>query len=362
MSAHVPPMPAAGITGSLVALLLALSAPASAQPSSQATDTGRGLSIRFADGKVVTRALRPTGGMWAPDFPRIAGADTSRDGVPLSALDVRHVVEGADVVVTVTLYYGGVYKNPLKVATVRVSAGSPVQVKKLRAHGVEPITLSLVSIPDTVAYVPEAVSASAQLDVRVEPVGPNVSAYRVVMANRSRVPLMWIHFTGLRAGKELTGGRKGKRNVPLVAPGEEYVFEIAIGGLGRASGDTPEAWQPIDRVVITSLIWEDGLVEGDPVAAKRQATAETNRQAQIGRFVALLRAAPGQPLATLRAGVARSMGFDLETREARDGVLADLDAFERTSRSRDGRDFETWLAGTAAEHEQWLARIVIPKT
>ena len=98
------------------------------------------------------------------------------------------------------------------------------------------------------------------------------------------------------------------------------------------------------------------------MVAKRQGMFEMRRQAEIGRFVAILRAAPGQPLATLRAAVARSMAIDLETQEARDGVLADLDAFERTSRSRDGRDFETWLGGTVVEHEQWFARIAMPKT
>jgi hypothetical protein len=351
----------AAATARSLVMLLALAAPASAQSSGQATDTGRAFSIQYADGKVFNAPLRPTGGMWTPSFPRIAGADTSRDGVRLTTLDVKYVVEGTDIVVTVGLYYGGPYKNPLKVATVRVSPGAPVVVHELRAYGVEPITLSLVSIPNTVAYVPEAVSASAQVDVRLEPVGPNVSAYRVVLANRGPVPLLWVYFRGLGGEKTLTGARKGKRNSPLVAPNEEYSFEIAMR-LSRAPGNTPEGWQPIDRFAITSLIWQDGLVEGDPAAATRETTFQTNRSAQVQALIALLRAARGKPLATLRAALARPTTFDEETQEARDAVLADLDSFERTSRSRDGQDFETWRAAGIAEYEQWLSRIVIPKT
>jgi hypothetical protein len=360
MSAFAPRSLAAVTVRSLV-MLLALAAPASAQSSGQTTDTGRALSIQYADGKVINLPVRPTGGVGTTSFPRIAGVDTSRDGVRLTTLDVKYVVERTDIVVTVTLCYGGPDKNPLKVATVRVSPGTPVMVHKLRAHGVESITLSLVSIPNTVAYVPEAVSASAQVDVRVEPVGPNVSAYRVVLANRAPVPLLWVYFRGVGGEKTLTGTRKGKRNSPLVAPNEEYVFEIAMR-ISRAPGDTPEAWQPIDRFAITSLIWQDGLVEGDPVAAKREATFQTNRSAQIQALIALLRSAHGQPLETLRAAVTRPTTFDPETQEARDALLADLDSFERTSRSRDGRDFETWVVARTAEYEQWLSRIVIPKT
>ena len=76
--------------------------------------------------------LHRTGGMWTPTFPTIAGAQTARGGVPLTTLDVKHVMSGADVVVTVSLFYGGPGKNGVEVATVRVTPAEPVRVAELR--------------------------------------------------------------------------------------------------------------------------------------------------------------------------------------------------------------------------------------
>src|SRR5262245_55228348 len=114
---------------SLSALLM-LSAVLSAQTAP--TATSRGISIRYADGNVSTRPLRRTGAMWTPYFPRISGADTARAGVPLKSLDVRHIVEGDGVVATVSLVYGSYAgNNRVTVATVRVAADRPVEVKEL---------------------------------------------------------------------------------------------------------------------------------------------------------------------------------------------------------------------------------------
>jgi hypothetical protein len=62
--------------------LLALVHPASAQTAT--TDTSRGFSISYADGRTTTRPLRPKGGMMTAVFPRIDGVETARDGMALN--------------------------------------------------------------------------------------------------------------------------------------------------------------------------------------------------------------------------------------------------------------------------------------
>ena len=338
------------------------SSPAAAPAQQPSTDTSRGLAIQYADGRTLTRPLRQTGGMWTPGFPRIAGAETARNGVPLTTLDVKHVVDGADVIVSVSLFYGGPWKNAVAVATVRVSADKPVEVGELRAYGVEPIILSIVRIPQSVAFAPDAVSASAQLDVRVEPVGSNVSAYRLLVKNRSPFAVMWMQIKGYRGEREAISGRpRGKRNAPLILPNAGYSHEITLGGSGAASGEPSQVWHALDRIEITTVLWQDGLVEGDPDIAAQQARFDIGKAAHIRQLVEVLRGARRLSIPNLRTKVAGTMSYDVETRQARDMLLAELDTLQEAQRSSDGQALDAWLTKTIAEYERWVARIVLPR-
>ena len=359
MFSLIPRLTAATIAASAV---LALPLSAVAQPPPAKTDTSRGLSIRYADGRTTTGPLRRTGGMWTPDFPTIAGADTSREGVRLTTLDVKHVIDGADVVVTVSLFYGGPGQRGVKVATVRLSGDEPVHVNELRAYGVEPIVLSLVPIQATVAYAPDVVSVSGQLIARAEAVGPNVSAYRVVVTNRSVLPLMWLQFKAYRGDRLAILGRpRGKRNQPLVLPNAEYSFEVTTSTLGQEAADRSETWRPLDRIEVVSLMWQDGMVEGDPAYAAQQRGVDATRAAQLEVLLALLHGARGRSIVSLREQIARGMTSDLETRRARDSMLEELDAFVAKKTSPDAPEFGAWVTRAIGEYEEWLARIVKSK-
>jgi hypothetical protein len=329
-----------------------------AQTPPPKTDTSRGLSIQYADGRVSTGPVRRTGGMWTSTFPAIAGADTSRNGVRLTTLDVKHAIDGPDVVARVSLYYGGPGQNGVTVATVRLSQDHPVVINELRAYGVEPITLSLVAIDRALAYAPEVVCISPLLSARAEAVGDNVSAYRVLVTNRSTQPLMWMQFKAYRGNRLATLVRpRGKRNLPLIQPNAEYSFEITTNTGGLEAADRSERWQALDRIELTSLMWQDGVVEGDPASATDQRMLNVRRARQIEILLAALRGASRGSIAHLRAQIAEGMSSDLETRRGRDAMLADLDRFAAAKMSSDAQDFRVWLGRTIPEYEEWLARI-----
>jgi hypothetical protein len=368
---HGPPI---GLTRRLALLLAALVAtPAGplhaqsvppgggASPPQQAASatplSARGLRIDFADGTAVTRPLRPSARMWTPGFPRIPGAATASEGQP-ARLDVRYADEGQQLLVTVSLLYG---TTTVPVATVRVAPEAPVTVDDLRAHGVEPITVSIVALTETVSFAPLAASPSAQLDVRVDPVGTTGAIYRVLLTNRSPLPLMWIGFHATRGTRgSVTGSKQGVRNQPLVPANAEASFEFTIGQGGRDIAASP-VLDPVDLFEITSLFWEDGLVEGDRARAEMQGRFATGRAAQLRALLGRLRGTSAPTVDALRRAVAPSLGSNVEMEAFRDLLLADLDHLERSGRTADGADLATWLSRTIAECEAWLARIVLPR-
>ena len=357
MASKIPRLTAVTIVAVLPAVL-GLVPSSFAQTPPPKTDTSRGLSIQYADGRISTGPVRRTGGMWTSTFPTIAGADTSRNNVRLTTLDVKHVIDGPDVVVTVSLYYGGPGQNGVTVATVRLSQDQPVAVNQLRAYGVEPITLSLVAIARAIAYAPEVVSVSPLLSARAEAVGANVSAYQVLVTNRSTQPLMWMQFKAYRGNRLATLVRpRGKRNLPLILPNAQYSFEITTNTGGLEAADRSETWQALDRIELTSLMWQDGVVEGDPASATEQRMVDLRRARQLEALLAALRGAARGSIADLRAQIAAGMGSDLETRRGRDSMLADLDRFAAAQMSSEAPDFRAWLGRTIPEYEEWLTRI-----
>jgi hypothetical protein len=239
-----------------------------------------------------------------------------------------------------------------------------VQIDELRAFGVEPIVVSLVPIAAAASFAPAAVSASPHVFVRAEPVGPNPAVYRIVVSNDSPLPLLWFQFKAYRGERLALSGRpRGKRNAPLVLPGEEHTFEVATStGGGPDAPDGSEQWQPLDRIDVTSLKWQDGVVEGDVGPAAEQHTADARRAEHLGRMVQRLRAPAPPSIDGLRRQIEGIPAPDTETRQLRDSTLQTLRRFVTSGTTPDASAYRAWLDRLSGEYEEWLLRLVPPTT
>ena len=108
-------------------------------------------------------------------------------------------------------------------------------------------------------------------------------------------------------------------------------------------------------------MWQDGLVEGDREAAEQQARFDSSKALQLRTVLTALRTSRDSPT-TLRSQIERVSSPDPDVQQFRAALLADLDALDRTQRSTNDQDFETWLARNIAECRQWLDRIVLPRS
>jgi hypothetical protein len=128
------------------------------QAQSPAPETGpaRTLVVQYAGGRTVSHLLR-SGEFWTPVFPRIEGAQTSRYGLPLEALDFLVTLDGD-----------------------------------------EPVYLSMASVKTADVPMPAVRCVSPLLDVRVAPITPGVTSYGVQVANHSNRPLVSIDWRAMR--------------------------------------------------------------------------------------------------------------------------------------------------------------------
>lgn len=349
----------------------------------------RALTVEYADGRKTVAAIGSTGRVsWTTLFPRIAGADTAREGLPLNALQFEEAHDGQSLVVTLALLYGSPQQKRVPVTSVRVTGGeAPVRVDALESFGVRPVTLSIVMLPPAQLSIPSVTTPSSQLEVAVETVAGAAPAYHAVVGNHSDRTVMMLAFKAYRGNIIAASGRpRVSGKMPLIPSGGTYVLKLPATA---NSGAGPNAWLPLDRIEITSVLWSDGVVEGDPVPAADERVLDAGSAQQLTRMLAVLRAAThdpsAHPLAQLRTEIdtlsirvssdeaaavlaalpgpahldARQVTATMESgmRNARSAVLNDVEEYARVTPSPVPSEYGHWLAGLVVKYDGWRTRI-----
>jgi hypothetical protein len=212
------------------------------------------------------------------------------------------------------------------------------------------------------------------------------------VANRSSRTVLMLHFEAYRGGqKALSGSPHAPGHTPLIEPGESYDLRLGASANGNR-GNPGGGWLPLDRVEITSVLWSDGLVEGDPKPAALQTVADAGAALHLVHVLTLLRAAAQAPQAhpastlqeeiaalpiavsaqevtdaraalanpdVLDEGTVRSM-LTLGKQNSKGVALKDLDDFLHEPGPSDNRAYDRWLMAATAKLEGWRTRIVSP--
>jgi hypothetical protein len=366
---------------------------AAQSPPAGAPGELRALSVRYADGRTTSRVLSTKGrASWTVTFPRVPGVETTRDGLRLSALQFEEAPDPPNVVVTLALLYGSPHQKRLQVASVRLTDERPVSVTELEAYGVKPVTLALVSVPVPQLHIPSVTSPSSELAFDTYVRSEEEPGYRVVITNQSTRDVMGLRFEAFRGRtKSVSGMPRGSGHTPLIPAGGTYELRLGASTSGNRGG-SPQApaWLPLDRIEITSVLWSDGLVEGDPQAAARERMLGEGTARQLARIVTLLRTAAAdpasQPLGALRAAItelpvavdeaaaadaraalarpevleAPSVRSTMQSgmQNAKNAVLNDLEQFARRGQTAGPSDYADWLRATVVKFDAWRQRII----
>ena len=369
------------------ALVLVAVAGASA-PRAQIPDPNavRVLTVQYGDGRITKSPVHETDwGDWTPTFPRVAGAETDRDGLALRALQLEHAIAGPDLIVTVALMYGLPFQKRVPVATVKLTGERPVRVDELTAFGVQPITLAIVSMPRPNLSIPTVAMPSSQLQTSVDFATTGMPRYRISITNHAQQGVMELAFQAYRGNaRGLSGKPHTPDHTPLIPPGATYIVTLAASPNGR--GATPgEQWLGFDRVVFTSVTWSDGVVDGSERPAVETQVVDAATARQLDRALTLMRGAQASQtpdLPRLRAAISSLTIDDAEAvraaatspkgvseaaagsltrigmQKAKDVMLDDLDEFLHEPRADDPARSRAWLASAVAKFDAWRTRIV----
>lgn len=315
-------------------IVLVSRATGAAQPSpSGAIEPVRlALVIKYADGRSTTQLVgRKPASMWTPEFPRRPVAPVRPSPLPpIWALQFAQALEGEEARVTVSLLVHDAVKQ-IDVATVTVARGGEVPVDALREYGIESVTLSLIDVAPVMPFMPtlESVTPDLRFDAAEVIAAPN-PAYRITLRNLSSVAVANVHVQTYRGTQKATSSLPvGVHGQPLMRPGGQYVLTVAVTG-GRI-GPNAKVWspEPLDRIVIDSVLWDDGTTTGAQSRAFAMIPVEAGQRLQLVRIVEIFREALSSP------------AIDLAAIERRLRALPDSDATLLASASQASRDTKT---------------------
>ena len=172
----------------------------------------------------------------------------------------------------------------------------------------------------------------------------------------------------------ISGRPRGPGHTPLIPAGEAYVLKLPASANSR--GDGAGAWLPLDRLEITSVLWSDGLVEGDPMPAALEHALDAGVAQQLTGIVAVLRAAARDPsahaLPQLRGEMA-SLSLEVTAEEAARALAAipgpvrlpaaqvesTMEAGMRNARNAVLNDIDEYIksAPSPSTYAGWLTRV-----
>jgi hypothetical protein len=336
------------------------------------------LVTTWPDGRTtyhLTTAKR--GVMWTPMFSRIAGYQPPDGSKPVYAVQFARVLVDGAIHVDVTVLLGSATPPGVPVESVVIPPGGRVTVDALRKFGVQPVTLSMVTVAPMTPYLPTVVSISPRVEIaHVEVLNAPYPGYRVTLRNLGEKDVVSAHVQSYRGQERaLSALKRSDDGGPMMTPGGTYTFDVNLtGGNAPESGD-PRVWTPpaLDEIDIDAVTWSDGTHDGTQPYPQLDAivTSDSGRRVQLGRIVDVLRPALDAPgfdadrLASLQRDIAALPDANAEQlpgaqeamRSMKAAVVADM---SRLSSETSADRLRDRVAALLVRYEGWLKRISPP--
>jgi hypothetical protein len=341
----------------------------------------------------VPRSASPRSGTWFARFRKLPGWPSDEE-LPVYAVDIRPVLVGDVVRVSILVFLGKRHEEEKEIAVYTLRQGEKISVEELTKFGVEPFQISLRNVTPPMANIPRVISKARSIElVSIEPNLSTLASFRLTLRNLSGKNASALVVRVMRgAHTKLSHMPHGKEGQPLILAGDVgQILELAeIEAVEKSGGYEPS--YPENQVIeISTAVFEDGSFEGDVDDASRFRGFIKGRKLQLTQVLDILQGAlndeskPSAVLASLRRR-ASSLGLkadensvrelatefasspvkpkhDLKTavEVAMNGVRRDfletIEQFRMKNPNPDFKDLRAWVVETKLRYETWLARL-----
>jgi hypothetical protein len=321
--------------------------------------------------------------MWTPRFPRLDAFTSPERGDrrPVYAVQFVRTLIGHDIKVEVSVLLGTAQQPGEPVATVVVSPGSRIVVDALKRFGVQPVTLSMVTVAPMTPYLPTAISVSPQIEIsNIELLSAPYPGYRITLRNLGHKGVSNVHLQSYRGmDKALSTLKRSDDGRPMMQPGASYSFDMNLTSGSANEFTAPGTWSPlpIDLIDFDSVRWDDGTYDGNPPFPNVDPIieGESGQRLQLRRIIDALRltlserASNPELLTAARAGIEALPSAEPDQLESaqramrgmKAAALADIDRFAREAATpHQPADVVQWLTTMAGRYEAWLKRLSPP--
>ena len=274
---------------------------------------------------------------------RLSNWKQPEETAPLTRIRIRSTYEGAAVRIKIGAVFddsepsdapGPKYgEREQAIASYLAREGETVTVSELAEYGVEPLKLKLVVAEarvddETLLPTPQVVcnlKAVEAVSFISESARPN--SYRLTVRNLSSKVITALDVYLPDEGGRSSTSAQGTPARPLMTPGATYEIPISISSGGRR---TPQGYvpdPPPQKLVIATVVFDDGTYEGETETAADITARQKGRQIQLARVLSIMRNALDAPetiavaleklktqISTLRIDVDASVVDELLTR------------------------------------------------
>lgn len=341
----------------------------------------------------VSRNPSSRSGTWFARFRKLPGWPADEE-LPVYAVDIRPMLVGDVVRVSVTLFLGKRHEEEKEIAVYTLRRDEKISVNELARFGVEPFEIVLRSVTPPMANIPRVISKARSIElVSIEPNLSTLASFKLALRNLSSKNASALFVRVMRGAEtRISHMPHRKDGQPLILAGDVHqILERAEIVVAERPGGYEPSYPEGQTIEISTAVFEDGSFEGDVDDAAQFRAFVKGRKLQLTQVLDILQVAlndeskPSAVLASLRRS-GSSLGLKADVNSLRElatefansplkpkrdlksavevamnGVRRDLlDAIEQfmmKNPNPDFKDLRAWLVETKRLHETWLARL-----